>query len=33
MSVAARLALLGLGLVALGGCPGKLGGQQGHALV
>jgi hypothetical protein len=31
MSFAVRLGLLGVGLVALGGCPGKLGGQQGHA--
>ena len=31
MSFAARIALLGVGIVALAGCPGKLGGQQGHA--
>ena len=31
MRFAARIALLGLEIVALAGCPGKLGGQQGHA--
>ena len=31
MSASPRAVLLGLALVALAGCPGKLGGQQGHA--